>query len=535
MLGHRKLEAADYVAILKRRRVLIIACLVVFPVLGAITTFFLPPKYMSQTLVLIEEQKVPDDYVKPVISSDLDSRLSSMKEQILSRSRIQPVIEKYNLYSTGHVTMDERVDLTRKAIDIKPIRSAITNNKGLPGFFITFTAKDAHTAQLVCGEITSLFLNENLRSREASAEGTTDFLKGQLADAKRNLDEQDSKLAAFQRQYFGKLPGEEGTNMNMLNSLNTQLEAATQGLARMEQDKTFAESMLAQLQASQAPTPGLGTPDAPPPTLVASPAYQAKQKELAGLEAKEADLTSQYTPSHPDVIAIRRQVAEARRDLAQMTDKTIAIAAAGGGPVAGPARPVDSLQVQQLRSQLRAAELGIVDKRREQQQIQARLGMYQERIQSSPQVAEEYKELTRDYGTAQKFYDELNAKMEHSKMATDLERRQEGEQFRVMDEPNLPDAPSFPNIYIFSAGGLAIGLFIGLGIAAFKEYKDTSLRNERDVWAFTRLPTLGIIAVSGEIPSDQPDHPNVWERVLNRFKKTPAVKTDDDSFASARG
>ena len=528
MLGHRKLEAADYVAILKRRRVLIIVCLVVFPVIGAVSTFFLPAKYLSQTLVLIEQQKVPDDLVKPVISSDLDSRLSSMKEQILSRSRIQPIIEKYNLYSNGHMTMDERVDLTRKAIDIKPIRSTITNNKGLPGFFITFTAKDAHTAQLVCGEITTLFVNENLRSREASVEGTTDFLKGQLADAKRSLDEQDSKLAAFQREHFGKLPGEEGTNMNMLNSLNTQLEAATQALARMEQDKTFSESMLAQVLASQTPAPTNAAD--PQAAVVQSPAVQAKQKELAGLEAKEADLTSQYTPNHPDVIAIHRQVAEARRDLAQITEKAPSAASAHAA-----ARPVDSPQVQQIRSQLRAAELGIQQKRQEQQQIQAKLGMYQERIQSSPQVAEEYKSLTRDYGTAQKFYDELYAKMEHSTMATDLERRQQGEQFRVMDEPNLPDAPSFPNIYVFTAGGLGLGLFIGLGIAAFKEYKDTSLRNERDVWAFTRLPTLGIIAISGDIPSDHPTHPNLWERFLNRFKKVTAVKPDGDSFASARG
>ena len=535
MLGHRELAMEDYAGIFKRRFWLIVVCTVVCLAVAVGLSFVLPPKYSSQTLVLIEQQRVPEDYVKPVVDQDLGARLASMKEQILSRSRIQPIIEKYNLYSAGHMTMDDRVDQTRKAIDIKPIRSTITNNKGLPGFFITFTAKDAHTAQLVCGEITTLFLNENLRLREASAEGTTDFLKGQLADAKRNLDEQDAKLAAFQRQYFGKLPGEEGTNMNMLNSLNTQLEAATQGLARMEQDKTFAESMLSQLQASQAPTPGLGSTTTPSEAAMAaaqSPAYQAKQKELGALEAKETDLMSQYTPNHPDVIAIRRQVAEAKRDLAQMTEKP-ATAAAGGIYIAP--RPVDSLQVQQLRSQLRAADLGIQDKRREQQRIQAALGMYQSRIQSSPQVDEEYKALTRDYATAQTFYNELNAKMEHASMANDLERRQEGEQFRVMDEPNLPDAPSFPNIYIFSAGGLGLGLFIGLGIAAFKEYKDTSLRNERDVWAFTRLPTLGIIAVSGEIPSEHPVHPNLWERIMNRFRKTPAVKTDGDSFASARG
>ena len=478
---------------------------------------------------------MPDEYVKPVISTDLDSRLSSMKEQILSRSRIQPIIEKYNLYNSRGATMDDRVDQTRKVIDIKPIRSAITNNKGLPGFFITFTASDAHTAQLVCGEITSLFLNENLRSREASAEGTTDFLKGQLADAKRSLDEQDAKLAAFQRQYFGKLPGEEATNMNMLNSLNTQLEAATQDLARMEQDKTFAESMMAQLQANAAPTPGLGSAASEVPlSAIQSPAVQAKQKQLNQLQDKEADLISQYTPNHPDVIAIRRQISDLKKELAEPASSAPVSMGGGGGSAVAP-RTTDSLQMQQLRSQIRAADIGIQEKRREQQAIQAKLGMYQERIQSSPQVAEEYKDLTRDYATAQKFYDELDAKMSHSKMATDLERRQEGEQFRVMDEPNLPDAPSFPNIWIFSAGGLGIGLFIGLGIAAFQEYKDTSLRNERDVWAFTRLPTLGMIAVSGEMPEEHHVRPKPWDRLLNRFKRTPTIKTDEDSLAGARG
>jgi polysaccharide chain length determinant protein (PEP-CTERM system associated) len=544
MLGHRKLEAADYLAILKRRRVLIISCIVIFPIIGAILTNFISPTFLSQTLVLIEEQKVPDEYVKPVIGTDLEARLSSMKEQIMSRSRIQPIIEKYNLYNTSHMTMDDRVELARKAIDIKPIRSAITANKGLPGFFITFKASDAHTAQLVCGEITSLFLNENLRNRETAAEGTTDFLKGQLTDAKRNLDEQDAKLAAFQRQYLGKLPGEEGTNLSMLNGLNTQLEAATQSLSRMEQDKTYAESMLTTLQAGATPAQPLALGPDVPLSAIQSPAVQAKQRELQLLEDKEADLSSQYTPNHPDVIAVRRQISDLKKELAKPADTALAAmgpgANSGGGNGAytsslNQSRAADSLQIRQLQSQIRAADLGIQEKRREQQVIQSKLGMYQDRLSSTPQVAEEYKELTRDYATAQKFYEDLDTKMNHSKMATDLERRQEGEQFRVMDEPNLPDAPTFPNVWIFAAGGLVLGLMFGLSFAAMQEYKDTSIRNERDVWAFTRLPTLGIIAVAGEIHEEKHAHPKLWERILNRFKRTPTVKTDGDSLAGARG
>jgi hypothetical protein len=160
---------------------------------------------MSQTLVLIEQQKVPEDYVKPVVEEDLGARLASMKEQILSRSRIQPIIERFNLYAGGQATMDDRVEMTQKAIGVKPIPSAVG---GMPGFFITFKAQDARTAQQVCGEITSLFVSENLSAREQSAEGTTEFLKQQLADAKRNLDEQDAKLAAFEQKNIGRLPGQ---------------------------------------------------------------------------------------------------------------------------------------------------------------------------------------------------------------------------------------------------------------------------------------------------------------------------------------
>lgn len=481
MLGHRKLNVDDYLAILKRRGWMILVPVVLLPLIAFGITFLIAPQYLSQTLVLIEEQKVPDEYVKPVISSDLDSRLASMKEQILSRSRIQPIIERYNLYATSHLSMDDRIDLARKSIEIKPIHSEIAHSGGLPGFFISFKASDAHTAQLVCGEITSLFLGENLRSREASAQGTTDFLKGQLADAKRNLDEQDEKLAAFQRKYTGKMPGEESPNLNMLTSLNTQLEAATQALARMEQDKSYEEAMLT--QQAQSPTAGASGPS----TGIAP---QAQQIELQGLLAQESELTNHYTADYPDVIAVRRKIAELRKQIAQAP-----MPSAAGQVSSSPSR-FDSPAVQQLRAQIRATDVGVQAKRREQAQIQSAVRMYQDRIQSSPLVEQEFKQLTRDYQTAQTFYADLLTKMNHSKMATDLEIRQQGEQFRMMDAPNLPDGPTFPKRSAFALVGLAAGLFLGLLLIALLEYKDTALRTERDVWVFTKLPTLAVIAFS---------------------------------------
>jgi polysaccharide chain length determinant protein (PEP-CTERM system associated) len=481
MLGHRPLTPDDYLAILKRRWPVISVPALILPIAAFAITFLIAPAYISQTLVLIESQKVPDSYVKPVITSDLDSRLSSMKEQILSRSRLEPIIERYNLYANKHLSMDDRIDLARAAIVIKPITSEIAHANGLPGFFISFEAGEPHIAQLVCGEITSLFVGENLRSREASAEGTTDFLKSQLAEAKRNLDEQDAKLAAFQRRNYGKLPGEESPNFNMFTSLNAQLEASTQDLARLEQSESYQQALLAQ-QAP--PTPGAGSSDAATPV---------QQTELQSLLAQQADLESLYTADHPDVQAIHRKLADLRRQIA-------------ANPTAGakPAPLRESAAVQQIRAQLRSLDQAIESKRKAQAEIQANIRLYQERIQSSPDIAAEFKSLTRDYQTAQAFYDDLLTKMQQSKMATDLEKRQEGEQFRVMDEPNLPEAPASPKRGAFAIAGFAGGLGLGLLIAALLEYRDTSLRSERDIWAFTQLPTLATIGYFDEQAEQAP-------------------------------
>src|ERR1035437_138213 len=291
MLGHRELTMQDYVGILKRRFWLILTFAVLLLGVGIGLSHILPPQYVSQTLVLIEQQKVPENYVKPVVNEDLNGRLASMKEQILSRSRMEPIIKRFALLGGNKYTMDDRVDMTRKAIGIKPIPSG-QSSRGMPGFYITFKAQDAHTAQQVCGEITSLFVGANLSAREESAEGTTDFLKQQLADSKRNLDEQDAKLAAFQRKYVGKLPEQEAGNLNTLQALTTQLDAATQAVNRMQQDETMLEAMISQQsQQSSRADPVTGTPE------------DSLQSQLKNAITEQKELEALYTPDYPGVTA----------------------------------------------------------------------------------------------------------------------------------------------------------------------------------------------------------------------------------------
>lgn len=506
MLGHRELTMQDYAGILKRRFVLIVVCSVLSLGTGLGISYLLSPEYVSQTLVLIEQQKVPENYVKPVVDEDLGARLASMKEQILSRSRIQPIIERFDLYSGGKATMDDRIDLTRKAIGINPIRS--DQSHGMPGFFISFKARDARTAQQVCGEITSLFVSANLSAREESAEGTTDFLKQQLAEAKRSLDDQDAKLAAFEQKNIGRLPGQTvqlgemslatgSANESTLQALTTQLSAATQAVSRLQQEETFLDTMIAQAQNSPRNDPVTGT------------SLDALKSQLKDATAQEKELETLYTPDYPDVVAIKRKVANLKAEIARDSAEPAKAEPASKAP--------DTPQLQQLKAQLRAEHQSLASAKAEQARIEQQVRAYEAKIEASPMIEEEYKQVTRDHETALQFYNTLLTKMNESSMATELERRQQGEQFRVMDAPNLPDAPTFPNRLKFAGGGLAFGLALGLLIAALLEYRDTSLRNERDVWAFTKLPTLAVVSLIDELA--QPDKASFRPRFFSRAAK----------------
>lgn len=483
MLGHRELTMEDYGGILKRRFWLILICAFIFLGVGIGATFVIPPQFVSQTLVLIEQPQVPANYVTPVVTQDLGERLASMREQILSRSRIEPIIEQFNLYAGHGATMDDRVELTQKAIGVKPIPSSQSSH-GMPGFFITFKAQDPRTAQQVCGEITSLFVSENLNAREQSAEGTTDFLKQQLADAKAKLDDQDAKLAAFQEKYFGMLPEQEPSNMNTLQALTIQLDAATQSLNRSQQEVTFLQSMVSQqtheLQNAEPAAGGVSVDD--------------RRTELKNLIEQKQALVAVETPDNPDVVAISRKIADLQAEIAH------APAEPNPAPAASNLHSPDPPQLLQLKAQLNGAQMALAAAKQEQARIEQQVRAYESKLQSSPQVDEEYKQLTRDHETALTFYNSLLTKMNESSMATALEQRQQGEQFRVMDPPNLPDAPTFPNRLVFAGGGFTAGLVLGLLIAALLEYRDTSLRNERDVWAFTKLPTLATISRIAGLP-----------------------------------
>ncbi len=483
MLGHRELTIDDYLAILRRRRWAIAIPIVVVAVGAYLVSLALPARYTSQTLVLIEHQRVPEHYVKSVVTDELNQRLATMQEQILSRTRLQPIIEKFGLYKKDivHTPMEDLVERLRKSVRVTPVLAMTgTQAGGLPGFYISFTTDNPRLAQQVCAEITSMFMEENLRAREQRAEGTTEFLTKQLEEAKRKLDAQDARLAGFKQRYIGQLPGQEQTNLNIMMGLNTQLEAVNLSLSRAQQDKTYLESLLAQQvaawESSQAASPGANSPE----TL---------EDQLATLQRQLVTLEGRYTLDHPDVIKTKNDIAQLQKKIDQAAAKTKDKPTEDSKKDKRPEPP----QIQQLRNQIYLAEQTMQQSAREQTKLQEEIKDYQRRVQLSPVVEQQYKEITRDYQTALEFHNELLAKRQQSEMATDLERRQQGEQFLVMDPANLPERPSFPNRPLFAAGGLGGGLALGLAIAIFLEMRDKSLYTEQDVEFFLGLPTLALV------------------------------------------
>jgi polysaccharide chain length determinant protein (PEP-CTERM system associated) len=442
---------------------------------GLITAKILPKRYTSQTVVLVDLPTIPSDYVK--VDDDLNHRLASMQGQILSRTGLQPVIEKLGIYANdrGHLHTEELVQRLASSVTVKPMESMPgIQNQSLPGFYVSVSFDNPRTAQQVCSEITSMFIEQNARERKQHAMQTTSFLSEQLETAKRKLDEQDVKLAKFKKRYLGALPEEQQTNLNLLMSMNSQLEANVQALARAQQDKAFNESMLGQQEATSAMS-RMGQNS------------ETFEQQLSSLQDQLTGLSARYTPEHPDVVKLRNQIEELKKRMAD-TVKTNP-PRASGAQILGP----EPAQIQQLRAKLRQDELNIANLSKRQGQIQDQIRELQERLQASPVVEQQLKEIARSYQTALDFYNDLLKKRAQSAMVSDLEHQQESEEFRILDPPTLPDKPSFPKAGNFAAGGGAAGMVVGFGLMYLIALSDKSMHTQRDVELCLSLPVLASV------------------------------------------
>jgi protein tyrosine kinase modulator len=475
-MTRREWTTEDYLKVLRRWWLLI----ALSGIAGAILVYgisrFIPNRYESSSEILVQQPTVVG--VAPLVSENLNERLVTMKQQVLSRERMESLIRQVGLYSedSGRASMDSLIAKLQKNVEVGAIRPPGDDNASkVLGFSIGVVWDSPRAAQELCAAVTSVFVQENIQRREQDSQDTNQFLAQQISDARAKIDVQNAKLAAFEARHVGFSPDAPQQNFEILTGLYSQLDASTQAITRAQLDKGLAQSTLTQqIAARQASQTGKN-----PETF---------EEELAALQTRLASLQAQYTDSYPDVVRTKIQIEALKKKIAesQGQEKDLDLEGAGKGAM-------EPLQFIQLRAQIRADNQVISEKTKEEERLQEQIRLAEARVQSTPQVEQEYKQLTLDHQTAVDFYNDLLRRRDQSAMSAEMDRRQEGEQWSLLQPADFPSQPSFPNRPLFAVGGLGGGLALGLGLAFLIEVRDTSLQSERDVESSLRLPVLAMI------------------------------------------
>ncbi len=485
-MADTQLTMDDYLAMVRRRLKVVIVPLLIAPIAGFLVSYAFTPVYKSTSEVLVEGQKVPSDYVHSVITTDFTQRVDTLKNTVLSTSRLQQVVQGLDLAKPGEegkliddirakfeVVPGQMTAMSAAAAAAPQVKKRLTaTSEPVPIFNVSYSDSNPVRAQKICNAMTSLMLEENLKSRDSIAKDTTSFLAGQVASAKSELDAEDAKMAAFKTKYAGQLPGDIENNMRMLMSLNTQLDATTQNLARAQQDKTYTEGVLAQQIAAWKSSQSSTSP-------------QTLEQQLTVLQSQLLQLQARYTDDYPDVAKTKADIAKVQARLDEINK-----AASNPGAATEKANASEPPEIQQNRLKIHQYQQFIEQYASDQKKLQASINDYQRRTAMSPDVEEQYKQLSRDYDNDQAVYRDLLTKQSAAELGTNMESQQQGEQMTVLQSANRPELPAFPTRPLFAAGGLGAGLGLGLLIAIFLEFSDKSIRTERDASAAMDLPLL---------------------------------------------
>jgi succinoglycan biosynthesis transport protein ExoP len=440
-------------------------------------SWFLPSVYKSSTLILVEQPSMPRDYVVPNVSDDLQGRLQSITQQILSRTRLLHIIDELNLYpdERGRFSPDQLVERMRKDIDIDLVHDE--TKREVTAFNVSYLSRDPHIAQQVTSELTNLFISENLEVRQQASENTTNFLESRLEEARKALAEQEAKVREFKDRHPGELPSQLGSNLQILSGLQGQLQSAEDALNTAKQQNAYLQSLLSQYRSLQrAPRTEDGTP-------LGLPALDA---ELDKLKAQLADLSAHYTDKHPDVRKLKEQIAKTEKMREQLL---AALKTKADGPADGSAAPAsgdepnlrDPAPMAQLQGQFKANQIEIANREHAIAGLQAKMNEYQAHLGQEPVIEQQLTDLTRGYDQSKANYDELLKKKNSSEMATSMELRQQGEHFRILDPPSLPTKPDFPNRLRLSGIGLGMGIVLGAIFAGGSEFMDDRIHSEKAV------------------------------------------------------
>jgi polysaccharide chain length determinant protein (PEP-CTERM system associated) len=446
--------------IIKRRWLMIIPfCLAL--IAGIYLALTLPKIYEASTLILVEPQSVPSNLVTEIVSTDIDSRITTIQQQILSRTNLEKIIDRFKLFpnpGSEDMFMEDKVASIRQRIVVDVLRA----KRGPNTFSISFADSNPETAMKIANGLAMLFIDENLKIREAQAHGTSDFLEDELQTMRTRLVAVEEKLRAYRQRYRGELPEQMEGNLRILDNLQLQLSEREQ---RMSDEKNRLIEIENQIQARKE-------------LLSTSTTVQSETNEIVTLEQLKkqlANLETGYTDRHPDVIRLRAQIANLEAKYKSEALES-ADAPATDTSVNQTAFLTDNTLREQIkqRTEIKIAIKSLVG---DIAKIKRRINTYQQRVERTPKREEELLTLNRDYSNIQESYNSLLNRQLEAEIALNMEKKQKGEQFRIIDPARQPRKPFSPDLRRLFMIILAAGLGLGAGLIFLLDFLNSSLKD----------------------------------------------------------
>ena len=427
----------------------------------------LPNLYRASTFILVEGQQIPPKYVQATVTSGIQSRLHTISQEILSRSRLQRLIKKFRLYEDlrKRLPSDEVIAAMRRDIGIKIKGVGGRGNRHTVAFEASYTGADPRKVLLVATTLASFYIEENLKIRERQALGTTDFLRGELEQVKKRLEEQEQRLANYKRKHLGELPGQLQANLKTLDRFQAQMKLVSDNLTRAQERR---DAMIHRIEEIN------GGPSSSFEET-RKPGGLARQIEM--LVLKLTVLKTRFSDNYPDVIRLKREISVLQEELIRRIEAADS-QANGSSP---HARLQAKLSEIDAMIKLRTAKL---------EKTGQEIARYQTRIENTPKRVQELLLVTRDYSSTRQLYNSLLKRQEEASLASSMEQHQKAERFHIIDAAIRPEMPISPNrLRLF-----LLGLFLSFGVSGagvlLREMTDTSFHRVEHLQGFTKAPIL---------------------------------------------
>jgi len=443
----------------RRKWLALVVFAVVFAGTGSLATF-LPDIYRSTATVLVERHQVPETFVRSSITGELETRLQTISQEILSRARLEDLMTRFGLYLDlrKRLPMEEVVENMRRDIQLvlKGVEQ-LSGRSATVAFNLSYRGRDPETVAKVANTLVSFYVEENSKMRERQASQTTQFLKIQLEDTKKRLDEQEARLRTFRASHIGELPQQLGVNLATLERLHAQLHLNSANQLRARDQRAALLKQLAESDAAGV----VGAPD----TATA---------RMTKLKQELLELRTRYSDKYPDVIRVKAEIAAIEQQLA------------GPGVKPDENSPGDVAPLSESDAEIKSLKA-------EEERLRRQIDAYQLRVENAPQREQEFQELSRGFETTKELYSSLLKRYEDAQLAESMEQSRQGEQFRILDPAIPATLPVAPNRIGLILAGLVLALGAAGATAVLAEHLDTSFHALDDLRSFAKVPVLASI------------------------------------------